>query len=394
VNRPELRHEGDDIVFTWGEGIEATVRDIHDSRDGPRAEVRLGSKLQGHLHYAMLNLLSTNSRETYRRALQQRDDSVDWQAVLEQIGVLAVESWRSGDPFVRVDPRFREREQAYLLRPVFPDRGVSLLYGDGAAGKSMLAQHAALAVARGEGFAGLWAAGPMQVGYLDWETDEEEFADRMAWLGSNGSDVWYRRCWAPLPQIAREIKREADQLSLTAIFYDSLGFACGGEVKEADVVLRAFSAIRYIGRPGALVHHVPKESKEPYGSVYVRNASRNVWYLAKAAEEEGGFTAALIHKKSNMTRLLPTIGLRYRFGEQTAAIESMDPKQALAALRQGDTQEERVLEAMEGERLYPRDIAERSGISPNSIRTVLSRMRDRGMLDKTDDGRYGKGVIA
>lgn len=385
MNRPEIRKEGDDIVFGWQEGVEATVRDLHDSKDGPRAEVRVSSKVQGHLHYAMLNLLSTNSRESYRKALERRDDSVDWQAVLEQVGVLAVESWRAGEPFVRIDAQFRERDQAYLVRPIFPDRGVSLLYGDGASGKSMLAQQCALSVARGDGFGGFWAAGPTQVGYLDWETDEEEFSDRMAWLG--GADVWYRRCWAPLPQIARQIKREADQLGITAIFYDSLGFACGGEVKEADVVLRAFSAISYIGRPGALVHHVPKESKEPYGSVYVRNAARNVWYLAKAQEEDEGFTAALIHKKSNMTKLQPTIGLRYRFGERQASIESIDPRLPLAALSTGG--KERIAAALEAEgAMFPRELAEATGIELNKIYPYLSRLKAEGAIVKRDDGKY------
>ena len=71
MDKPQLTRDGDDYLLTWSDGLQAEVRYISQGKDGPRGEVRISSKLVGHLHLAMLNLMSSSSRDMFRRALER-----------------------------------------------------------------------------------------------------------------------------------------------------------------------------------------------------------------------------------------------------------------------------------------------------------------------------------
>ena len=386
MTKPEIRHEGEDILLSWPDGIEAEVRDIQQWRDGPRAEVRVSSRLQepGHLHQAMLNLMSSSSRDTFRRILHQRDPEVDWQAYLEQICILSVTAWRQGNPFLRIEPELRSQERAFAARPILPSGLPTIYFGDGGAGKSLFVQQLAGSLVQGEGFAGIYIDHPHNVGYLDWETDEADFSDRMARLGF-GSGVWYRRCTAPLVQISRQIRREADQLGIEVFIIDSLGYAAGGDIREAETALAFFSAIHYLGRTSAIVHHIPKDSKEPYGSVYVRNSARSAWFLAQSTGD-GGFGLAMVHRKANNTAKFDPIAFNVVFEDSSITFHRTDAKPALAEIGELRGKDLVLLTLQElGEMTLP-DIADHMGSTKERVSVWLFRLRKEGRVSPAAHG--------
>ena len=70
---------------------------------------------------------------------------------------------------------------SWLVRPLIPDDGISILYGQPGSGKSLLALCAALTAVTGEGFAGLVPpAEPVgSVMFVDWESSERSFRLRL-----------------------------------------------------------------------------------------------------------------------------------------------------------------------------------------------------------------------
>ena len=331
MDAPLLTKEGEDYRLTWPGGLEAEVRYLAQGRDGPRAEVRVSSKLIGHLHQSMLNLMSASSRETFRKALNHRDSEVDWQAHIEQICVLVVEAYRAGDPLTLLEPQLRSAESAYYLNPMIPTGVPTLLYGDGGTGKSYIANAIGRALTLGMPFAGMQTR-EATVAYLDWEWDAEEHADRLYRLGSDAV-YFYRECSVPLAQQTKALSREFDKHGIDFLIVDSLGYACGGDIRDPDVVLAFFQALRQLGRTSFVVHHVPKDSKEPYGSVYIRNSVRSAWYVLRSTlPEQDSFSVALQHGKANRGAKQPPIGLQFSFTEEATTITRTNAERVTAML--------------------------------------------------------------
>ncbi len=373
MDKPTLTRDGDDYLLTWADGLQAEVRYISQGRDGPRGEVRISSRLVGHLHQAMLNLMSSSSRDTFRRALERRDSEVDWQARIEQVCVLVVEAYRAGDPLSLLEPQLRDAKEAYFLDPLIPTGVPTLLYGDGATGKSYIANAISRSMALGIPFAGM-SARESTVAYLDWEWDEEEHSDRLFRLGSDVT-YFYRQCTVPLAMQTRVLSRLLDKNGIDFLIVDSLGYACGGDIRDPDVVIAFFTALRQLGRTCLVVHHVPKENKEPYGSVYIRNSVRSAWYLLRSTlPEEGGFAVALQHNKSNRGQKQQPIGLQFTFTETETKIVRTDA-QKIPELAEGMSLRERIFSILKDQPMKAEDIVDALGARKAQVAARLTDLK-------------------
>lgn len=378
MDKPQLTRDGDDYLLVWPDGLQAEVRYIAQSRDGPRGEVRISSKLVGHLHQAMLNLMSSSSRDAFRRALERRDSEVDWQARIEQVCVLVVEAYRTGDPLTLLEPQLRNAEEAYYLTPLIPTGVPTLIYGDGATGKSYLANAIGRAMALGIPFAGM-VAREATVAYLDWEWDAEEHADRLYRLGGDVT-YFYRQCNVPLAQQTRTMSRQLDKNGVDFLIIDSLGYACGGDIRDPDVVIAFFTALRQLGRTCIVVHHVPKDSKEPYGSVYIRNSVRSAWYMLRSTlPEEGGFAVALQHNKANRGAKQQPIGLQFSFTDETTTITRTNADR-IPEIAEGLPLRERIINLLTKEPLEATAIADALGVKQTQVAARLTELRQAGKV--------------
>ena len=378
MDKPQLTRDGDDYLLAWPDGLQAEVRYIAQSRDGPRAEVRISSKLVGHLHQSMLNLMSASSRDTFRKALERRDPEVDWQERIEQVCVLVVEAYRAGDPLTLLEPQLRDAREAYFVDPLIPTGVPTLLYGDGATGKSYIANAISRALALGLPFAGMGTR-ESTVAYLDWEWDEEEHSDRLFRLGSDVT-YFYRQCSVPLALQTRVLSRLLDKNGIDFLVVDSLGYACGGDIRDPDVVIAFFTALRQLGRTCLVVHHVPKENREPYGSVYIRNSVRSAWYLLRSTlPEDGGFAVALQHNKSNRGQKEQPIGLQFTFTETETKIVRTDAAK-IPELAEGMSLRERIYSVIKDQPMEAKDIADALGARQTQVSARLTDLKQAGKV--------------
>ena len=366
------------------------VAEIQQWRDGPRAEVTVTDMHGGHLHMSMLNLLSTNSKTTLRKTLHAREPSVPWDDMIEQFTVMVVQAWRKGAPLELLEPQFHEENRRYAIERFIPANVSTLLYGDGATGKSYLANAIGRSLTAGTHFLGRNAQ-VHTVCYLDFEWDKAEHEERLMMLGGDVMYL-YRRCSLPLATEVRELSRALDKASVDFIIVDSLAYALGDDPSSAEAVMKFFAALRQLGRTTLVVHHVPKDSKHPYGSVYIRNSVRSAWHVLRSSlKVPGGFKLALRHDKVNQGPYQDPIGVEFQFTDTETRITRTDAD-AIPELSEGKSVKARILDVLgEGAAKTP-DIAEAVGAPVSQVNPRLTDLRRAGAVIRLETGAWGLAV--
>jgi hypothetical protein len=206
----------------------------------------------------------------------------------------------------------------FLLRPYIASTGVTILYGDGGTGKSVIALALGLEVATGAQI--ISANRALHVGpviYADYEDEHEEHANRLrAIVRAHSVDLdeveFYHL--AMIGKVTSEVKRLRQAVHDTKavlVILDSIGMGRGGDALSAEDTIRMFRALRSLGAPVLAVDHVSKEGKrtkngnvDPYGSIYTRNSSRMMWHVENRQPRLGDPWDYLVftHTKANHVR--------------------------------------------------------------------------------------------
>jgi hypothetical protein len=209
--------------------------------------------------------------------------------------------------------------------------------GDGGAGKRYVALALALAITSGAKLpAGLCAGIHGPVLCLDWESTEEEFAERALFLaqglGCQVQDLHYKPMVAPLTAELGAVRAEVSRLRAVAVIVDSLAPASGSEPEGADAAVRTMTALRALAPASrVVVAHVSKAAAEgqgparPFGSVFLQNLPRSVWEVRRSDADEGDdLLLALYHRKVNSGRKSAPMALRLTFTPGAVAITGAD----------------------------------------------------------------------
>jgi AAA domain-containing protein len=324
--KPELDVVGDVYRLTWPCGIEAELDRFSEHDDALSAEVTIRSSRPprpGLLHTARFNLMSTQARKTLASALRERDDEIDWGALIEGMCFVVRERYRNGEPAVDLRDDIERPAQRWLVEPFVEHEGATVLFADGGTGKSFIALAIAISASSEGSVIGKRHADPRPVLYLDWETSRVTAQERLdAILAGAGirerPPIFYRRMSASLVEAAANLRREVAERGVGLVVVDALGAARAGEPESADITIRLFNAARSLGVPWLGVDHVTKangnDSTRPFGSTYTHNLARLTWSADKAQEEgEDTLVVALTNRKRNNGRLLPRRGYRLEF---------------------------------------------------------------------------------
>lgn len=272
-----------------------------------------------------INLSSIRARQDRASYLAKRSqlasDKFDWYGAVEYLCLRVIQTERVGQPAVLLrDVPKPSPDTAWTIYglPVLREHP-TVLFGDGASGKSLLA----LAVA------GTLAARDVPTLYADWETTAGDHRDRLeALFGGEMPRVIYRRCEWPLTHEADGLRRIILTHDIQYIVLDSVAVGCDGPPEAAEAAAAYFRAVRQLRVGALLVAHVTKSEegdKRPFGSAFWSNLARSTWF-AKRSEADGDagrMTVALFHRKTNVGPLLPARGLRVTFGDRVT-IEPTD----------------------------------------------------------------------
>lgn len=385
------------IKFYWHEEqLNAVVDRIHEHRRDGRVtcELTLTTEAPGyapHLLQGQHNLASLRARADLAKLMSGRYPEANWEEILEQLSVHVLDILRTGEPVQPAGVGTELREPSYLLYPLLPKGLPTLLYGEGASAKSYLALHLALSVQVPiEDFD--WHPVKSNVLYLDYETDFEEVDYRLKKIKNAhaidaGVSIMYRRQSLPLWDDVDKIIEAIDRDDIGLVIVDSLGAACGGDLKEQEVATHFFGAIRRLPVTSLTISHVAKnpleKTKTPFGSIYFYNFARNVIEVKKIQETgEDEISVGLFHRKCNLGKLHHPIGFRIEFGLETTSFTRQDIRD-IPEFKESLSYAQRIEMLLRAGPTDLGNIAEELGIQDRDVvRTTLKRMEKREQVVK------------
>jgi hypothetical protein len=349
----------------------------------PGARVVNGSSLS----IADLNFSSARARTDRAKLLATRANipDLDWTGLVEDFCQRVLDADRIGQPAVdlRGLPRpSRDDDTFDVLGLALPRQHPTVLFGDGGTGKSYIALN----------IAGRLAEAGVNVALFDWELGGEDHRDRLERLFPDGMPrVLYARCERPLVYETDRLRRIVRDNAVEYAVYDSVAFAADGPPEAAEVAGRYFRAVRQIGCGSLHVAHVSKAAdadKKPFGSTFWHNGARSTWFVRQSEESAGSdsLNVGLFHRKANMGRLRPAVGLTITFGDERTSITRADVADSPDLAGQLSVRQRMAHILKRGAFGYDH-IAEEIDADPETVRRTARRYRKQFVI--IDGGKVG-----
>lgn len=395
-------HDADDLelqevvglytVRTAKHRVTLTFDRLHEQRGASHAELTVTLVETVLLDAVDVNLKSDAAQLKLANSLKTYSASIPWKVLLQKACALVMRRHRQGEPLVHLNKDYEMEPLSYAINPIVPRKKTAILFADGGKGKSTYALMLAMLVSTGQN-AARFSALPGKALFLDWEDDVDVHARRLHALRAghpelDNAEVQYQRCCEPLTKLTHDLARTIQREGITFVVIDSLLAAMGGEA-SAEAVGKFFAAVRVFQVESLLIGHTPKtlaegqEHATVYGSVFNQNFARGVWEL-KTEQEIGEDSAilGLFHRKSNLTRKHPPIGLKVTHKPDGSCIkyEPFDLTKA-AVMVNALPLPNRIRNLLDSDGM-PRtsqQVADELGSKLNSVKTTLSNPRYKGI---------------
>lgn len=182
---------------------------------------------------------------------------------------------------------------APLIAPFLTRDEGTLIYAKGGTGKGLLACWQIMELVRlghiimiydGEGHRREWGSRLRAMGLTDEELGHIHYR-------SPSSDEW-KAAGVTLPETQDLIKADCDALGVTVLIIDSYTYAAatGAEMGGAGPAAEFWDALKRIGRTSVVLAHntgaATRFPDRPFGSVHVKNGSREAWAVEKVEGEQ------------------------------------------------------------------------------------------------------------
>lgn len=354
----------------------------------------------GSLFSGNVNLSTPWRRRDIATHLAQRANTKgdpDWGLLLDELAARVIRAEREGQPpqLLSTFERPKPDDMFDLEGLVLPRRHPSILFGDGGTFKSYLALFVA----------GSLAQNGVNVLFADWELDARDHRERLEQLfGAAMPAVFYRRYQRPLIDEAEGIRRFIEQEHIDYVVCDSVGFAANGAPESAEAATSYFRAVRQFGEGVGSLHlaHVTKptvdapDPMKPFGSVFWHNSARSTWFVKRTTDTTDGdtFALAVIHRKTNLGKLRPPVGLEITFSEERANLRRIDVADVEEFAKSLPTPA-RVRQALKRGAMTVAELVEETGAKRDTIEKALDRGKGKTFVRilNTPDGIQKWGLL-
>ncbi|MGI8427378.1 MAG: AAA family ATPase [Actinomycetota bacterium] len=409
LNNPEMQRKGAGFVFTYKHQNTTISFDRIRENRGLEAEITI-SYLEFTIHWARLVLASSSGREGLARTLKNAHEGLVWGEVLAECCHRVALAYRNAEPTIDL-ASCPSTPLEYLIRPLVLKDSTTLIYGDGATGKSLVAMWLAVILSdppqRLPSSISLPTREPKNVIYFDWEDQPGEAATRLRRLSkgmgkSRTPTVFYRKMHQPLVDCLAEMQSEIDRVGAELAIVNSIGPACGGDMNDAAIAVQTMKSIDLLPCGRLAVHHITNESAKgkgkarPFGSTYFRNLSRNNWEISVDDEgaDEDELILALEQEKANFSaKRRSPIALQVAFegsdGPITISGGDLSKSHVLSERLSLATRIANLVK--ESGPLWTGEIASELDVSESVFRKVASRSSQLVEMDSRP-GKTGKGT--
>ena len=398
--------------YTWNgtQPIHMRIDRIRETRSGITGEVSIKVKTKTIFGVSRTGLLSQRNRaeivlgcktklfELYGEATDTNLKEFPWLDAIDSAFNRTLEIYRSGDPILEVgnDPLEIPKYAAYP----FVAKGMpNMIYGAGGSLKSYMGILICCILQSGEAMCDIEPLEQQNCLVLDYESNPaiSNYRIRQIKKGMGLPDdmkILYRHSYQSLPSEIDQIQEIIREYEIGFLLIDSYSMSCGGKSDDQDIARAYFMALRSLNVTTLILDHISKQKDSdqgPIGSVYKYNQSRCVW-LIKAHQGEGSKMAevGLFHTKYNHGPKIKPKGFKFEFFEESTGlfIDTMSLKDSVV-LADSMSVEEQIANVLVGTTMKPKDIADETGISVNTVRTTLKRGVKRNKFVKLVDGHYG-----
>jgi len=257
--------------------------------------------------------------------LEDMSSEIRWDEAVATAVEAAIELYRTGDREIALEYIGADRGHPFLLEPFIASSGVSVFYGEGGTGKSLIALGMSASIASGLPIFGQYPRKVGPVVYFDYEDDNSVHSERLeAILKQTGElkyPIYHRSLIAKVSQSQATMRRTIGETGAVMAVLDSIGMGRGGNANTAEDTIRLFRALRSLEVPVLAIDHVTKEDKRsgeaitPYGSVYTINSARLLWggVEVEGTTKPGVKNINLINTKANRTALSEPLGLEVTY---------------------------------------------------------------------------------
>ena len=310
----------DGYHLAFDHGIEFTVDRLRRERHELIGELSvacgvIGAKvIDGVLSVGTFNLSSPVAASHRAKLLAERArvKGIDWSSMIEELRQHVLTHDRRGAPSINLRtvavPAATDPE-IDLCGLSLPADHFSIVFGDGGTGKSYLALRLLSEL----------ATDGMAVGLFDWELSETTHRRRLEAInGAQMPDVRYVRLDRPLVHEVDRLRRIIRTDGIRYAVLDSIGYGTAGAPESAEAAMDFARAVRQLGIGTLALAHVTKAEngdQRPFGSTFWHNSARCTWNLKLASTSPDGdeLQLAAFHRKSNLGRLRPPVGIKVAF---------------------------------------------------------------------------------
>lgn len=255
------------------------------------------------------NLMAPRSRKDLVNELNDRH-SENWSAILQHVTAEIVASLASSG--VSIDPATHviDRSGVWLAHPYVRSKTPTLLQGDVGTGKTTIATAICLSLATGRSLVpGMTVAAPCNVGFWDWESDEDAFTATIQAIASGAGvkvpegRIVYRRLSGPIETHLPALQRLRIEHELKVAIVDSVIACSNDDVSQAAAARSYYQTLRALDVASLGITHITKngDDAKPYGSVFYAALSRNSFLLSRAdPDDPENNVVGVYHKKLNM----------------------------------------------------------------------------------------------
>lgn len=348
------------------------------------------------LSSADFNLSSLKSRQDRAKHLHDRAaaDSIDWLGLLEDFCLRVLHHEERGHPEIALEDIPCDMERTPEIEggtlPLLRSHP-TIWFGDGAAGKSLLALFAAIDLAQSG----------HRVLYCDWELDGESHAQRLRrFIGPHPGlreTLIYRRCERSFQREALQIRDIIAKRKITYLVCDSIGFAAEGAPESAEAATGYFRALRECGSVGSLhlahMNRSEQGDQKPFGSIFWHAGARATWFLKRtSADETESMMVAFHNRKSNLGKLRPAFGRRITFLEHETLIGECEVSENEEMARELPLWQ-RIQGALRTGPMTSSALADELDAKEDTIRKTVDRKKMVFMRVSSDDGMNRIGLV-
>ncbi len=400
METPKVSDVPGGFLFEWPEAkvaIRVSRLRQHSSDGHVSGEIAIFSlpELRSLYPPTSLNFLADQTRTRLAKTLAEEDSERDWATIIKQVCREAPERFRAGEPVRELWTSEDIAPPEWALKPILYKELPTIIYGEKEVCKSTLAlaAYTCLTLPWDDNPLG-WTAPSKTVKtlLLDYEVGykvaQYNLKRLVEGMGLPPIPLYYRRGLLPLADDIEQIAERMAEIKAEAIIIDSLAPAVGGDSYAPEAANRFSLALRQLNCAALVIGQTSKQNdkkKSVLGSTLFEYFARHIFELKKVQEEgENSLDIALYNTYHNLGAHIPAQGFRLSFNGvgvkiETCAITAPELVARLGAQIQ-------ILKALARGPLMPKDIAEKTGLLPNTVSVTLTRLKNQGKVLHLDTG--------